>query len=560
MFKKPKVLTIGLDGAAWEVMLSLVAAGKLPNIHNLMSRGSWGILNSTLHPSSPPAWASFQTGCNPGRHGVYDFQELRIDKPPTPISSRSIKTSPFWQLLAPECNVILVNVLGTYPIEPVNGVMISGRLTPPGAPFVYPSTLEQEINDAVGGYVVDVNASKDPFLSDITEVEYLGRIRNMVEIRTKTMEYLLESRPWNFAMVLFSVPDVVQHRFWCYLPSDLSGSGITSQDDTVQSAVQDTYVQLDESIGRLVQVAPKNTNVILMSDHGFGPLHKQVNLNYWLAREGLLAEKRYSRRWINALIKRVIPKALHDPLRRLKGRVGASDSDSGRPVYLTMPVDWQNTKAYATGRYGNIFVNLKGREPEGQVAPGLEYESICEEIAHRLTACVNPITGRPLVKAVHRREDIYHGPYVDNAADLVVEWDDYGYLAWYSGNVYGDALLQEPRSPTYRHLKQCGSHRKEGVVVAQGPSFHPGGQLAKPLNIMDIAPTILYLLGDVVPTYMDGQVASVLIDPEHLRLYPVQKSDDIRQDVAAAAGDKEVYSKTDTDAVLERLKALGYLE
>ena len=215
-------------------------------------------------------------------------------------------------------------------------------------------------------------------------------------------------------------------------------------------------------------------------------------------------------------------------------------------------VDFEHTKAFAYGTFGNIVINVQGRERNGIVAPGAEYEAVRDEIAKALRELRDPASGRAIVAAVHRREELFSGPHLDRVPDLVVEFVDYEWLG--KGNLKSRTeTIWDKVEIAGTDAAYVGSHRHEGIVALSGPSAAPGGLFA---SIEDVAPTIQYLLGEPIPESMEGQLIDAAIDPALLESRPPTYAAD---DVEVSAGVR-VFEDNEAGDVQERLRGLGYIE
>jgi len=215
-------------------------------------------------------------------------------------------------------------------------------------------------------------------------------------------------------------------------------------------------------------------------------------------------------------------------------------------------VDFERTQAFAYGTFGNIVINVQGRESNGIVAPGAEYDALRDAIASALRELRDPATGRQIVAAVHRREDLFSGPQIERVPDLIVEFVDYAWLG--KGNLKGrtEGIWDEVEIAG-TDAAYVGSHRHEGIVALAGPSAAPGGLFA---SIADIAPTIQYLLGEPIPESMEGQLIDAAIDPALLeRRPPAYVADDIEIDSGIRA-----FADDEAGQVQDRLRGLGYIE
>ncbi|MEZ4769882.1 MAG: alkaline phosphatase family protein [Caldilineales bacterium] len=287
-----RLLVIGLDGATFDLMRPWAAAGELPNLQRLMNEGSWGPLRSVVHPFTAQAWTSMVTGTQQGKHRVFDFWERDFSTYGFRLLNASHRALPaIWNLLsAAGKDVIIVNLPQTYPPEPVQGVMVSGRDTPGlGAAYTYPAGLKSEL-DAVSDtpYVI----VPDDWLwmqrgrPDLARAELLREI----DVRFDAARRLMESRPWDLTFFVVSATDGVAHFFWkyhdpshpLYNPAEAERYGDT---------ILEVYRRCDQRIGELLAWIEEsgNTNVLVVSDHGQGQLGPQaIHLNLWLAEQNLL--------------------------------------------------------------------------------------------------------------------------------------------------------------------------------------------------------------------------------------------------------------------------------
>lgn len=531
--KHGKVAVIGLDSATFEVIEPLIQAGALPNLERLMARGCWGRLSSTLHPLSPTAWASFMTGMNPGKHGIFDFIGQGWDGCFRTINGAAVGAETLWAKLSRTGRRVgVVNVPLTYPPQPVNGFLIAGMDAPRlDRAFTYPPNLADELHARFGQYRVGVGARGLPWISvERFTAQYVERLCDMVRQRGEVVRYLLERQPLDFLMVVFIAPDRAQHAL-----GHLLAQGISPQDGIGQ-----VYRACDEAMGRILEALGEGWIVLVMSDHGAQPYRYVFEPNTWLAAQGWL-RMRLQPRWAR------LEEALDPLLRRLITRPSRLAQFLGRIV-------WEETRAFALGAFGSIFVNRRDRFPKGIVAPGAEYERVCEQIATGLLALRDPGTGAPIVRAVHRSRDVYHGPYAMLAPDLLLETtEDYfvrsnldqrkGHLVYPAGRYGG------------RSLAHTGKHSPQGILIAAGEPFAVGGE-RDGARIIDLAPTILHLSGLPVPSQMDGQPLLGWLKPVYRQAHPVTWVD---------GGGIETRSGTDytfqeASRIEAHLRDLGYMD
>ena len=577
-----RLLIIGLDGATFDLIEPMAAAGELPALGDLMRRGVRARLRSTVPPMTLPAWSSFLTGLDPGGHGLFDFTRREPGRYALRFASardRSGKT--FLRTLSDEGRrVASVGVPSTYPPEPLNGVMISGFDSPVttgiDASFVHPPGLYDEILREVGPYrITDFQEMRiGPGWHDMA----FRRIGETLEAKTAVVRYLLDREPWDGFMALFGEADTTCHHFWfCHDP------GSPRHDPEMAKrhggAVRSVYRKLDAVVGELIAAARggvdgEDAHVMVVSDHGFGGSgRKTLYLNRWLESLGCLAFRpRGPGAGFTALAKkaalRLLPSKVQEAFFRRAGGAVASMVESRARFGA---IEWSGTRAYSeeVNTLPGIWVNLRGREPEGTVEPGAEYEGLRDALTAALSAWTDPETGEPIVKAVHRREALYRGPHVDRAPDLVIEVNlDRGYTYTFLSSPDGSPgppvrTIGPGEHAGAKGLGMNGSHRPEGIFLLAGPGIRSGVVL-EDASITDCAPTGLHLLGLPVPVGLDGRVLEEAVEPEVLMTRPVVYRREAREGPGAGApgmpASGDGLSPEEEGEIRDRLRRLGYLE
>lgn len=549
-----RIFVIGLDGATFDLITPWVAEGRLPHLASLLDNGTHGELSSTIHPLTAAAWTSFMTGKNPGKHGVYDF----ITRVPGSydiqlVNSRTRDPETLWRILGSHGKQVgVINIPLNYPPEPINGFLVSW-MDAPGTQsrYTHPPELAAELKVALGEYCLTVNFNS-------TLDQYAKDLFAMVDNRAAAITYLMENKPWDLFVSLFSATDFVQHAFWKYMDEthphyDVEGAV------KYGTVIRDIYEKIDEKIGSLLARLDEKDVVIIMSDHGAGPLKGVVNLNRWLQMQGLLQFSEgtgaaFSGILLKVLtrVKAAIPVTVKD---FIKQRLPSLRDRMESHLFLSY-LDWPRTQAFALGAYGNIWINLKGREPQGVVAPGGEYETLMNQIERGLMAL--SFNGELMVEKVHRKHEIYSGPYLERAPDLVVQWKDYAY---HSRQRFGESetqLFQNEQTMPMAKMEMNGFHRMNGVFIAKGPGIAPGKKIDG-ASIMDVAPTILYLMGLPIPESMDGKVLNEIFEAGVMASKPLVRQSET-EETGVAAPVATPYSEDEEEMIRQRLKALGYLE
>ncbi len=356
--------------------------------------------------------------------------------------------------------------------------------------------------------------------------------------------------PYDFLMFHFQATDIMQHAFWKFVdpthprydPQAAARFG---------PALKQVYQRVDGFIGQMLDRLTGDTTVIVMSDHGFGPLHYVVNLNLFLLERGLLQLKRgaWTRLKTGLFRAGLTPASFWHLVERagLQNYVWQVSKSTRNQIvgkFLSFDdVDWSRTLAYSIGHVGQIYVNLKGREPEGIVEPGAEYEAVRQRVTEALSDLCHPETGQPLVDKIIPSDRVVHGPYAHRSPDLHIILDGYRAIAF-------PLFATDNRIVTRQIRGDSGCHRLHGVFIAWGPEIRSGGAVEN-ARLLDLAPTILHLLHLPVPDDMDGRVLTEAL----ITSRPVE----CRPTAPAGAGAEAGLSAEETAEVEERLRALGYL-
>lgn len=553
--KRKRVLVIGMDAVTLDLVYPWVQEGKLPNLAKLMASGSYGKLESTIQPVSAPAWVSFMTGKYPGKHGLYDFVRRERDGYGVEVTNASmIEAETLFHLVSNHGKrVIAINVPYTYPPQPVNGVMVSGPfIAVSDERIVYPKSRAGEILNLVENYKVlpDYDATKTSPLT-----AYGKALLEGVEMRRRIALHLIKE-DWDLFMVVFMETDPVQHHFWHCM------TAVEQNHDCPRDMIQKVYQSVDKAVGDLLAAIDENTVIILLSDHGAGPLYKILNLNRWLADNHWLVFKKNNgkeiNRWQNLFVAkamRLYRKYINSDIRKsIRGWLGSAIFDrikgNVETALFTNVIDWQNTRAYALGAGGNFYINLQGREPAGTVKLGPEYEEALHSLTSQLEDIRDPQTGEKLIRKVWHRNELYSGPHVDKAADLIIEWADYGYWGRGRYDVKNAPLFEEWNTMDFTDLFISGTHRRHGVIIINGSEVLSGVDIHN-ASIVDLTPTILACLDIPIPDDMDGQVLTHQFKENALR---VQRTSALEQ-----TGTEQKFTEEEADNITDRLRQLGYL-
>lgn len=524
-----KILVVGLDGATFKLLKPWMEEGNLPNLAYIAHNGVTGKLRSVIPPLSPSAWPAFYTGKSAGKTGIFAFGNVRKTKHATEsdrlINFSDVKAPSLWKILSDQgYKVGVVNIPVTWPPEPVNGFLITAFFTPPGArEFTYPSLLKTELDDyqidieleKYGGHMPESGVNREELLKEQYRITQ-NRFRNIVSLNKKY-------KP-DFFCVNFKGLDVIQHFFWH------------------DKAVILNYLQLiDGYIGELKKLmAPSITFVV--SDHGF---HSRgdtyFHINSWLEKEAYLVRSsslkgRGSAGFYTLGVKLVerfgwIRNIIPEKLKRWAITEQIQDQ-----------IDWEATKAHST-RWG-IYVN----RDEMTLSPE-KYDSFRDELIEKLERVSDPQSGLKVFRELWKREELYSGPYLEDLPDIIFLQSE----KYKVNPTFRDQLFtRRVDSPA-----QTGSHGADpdGILMVEGEGIAAQREI-ETAKIIDIAPTILHIMGIPVADDMDGRVLLQLFysnsEPAKrkisYRTYSLEKKKEI------------AWSESDEEAVKRRLKGLGYLD
>jgi predicted AlkP superfamily phosphohydrolase/phosphomutase len=549
-----RVIVLGIDGATFDILDPWVQAGWMPHLAGLFSGGCRATMRSTIPPYTPQAWVSMMTGKTPAQHGVVDFVERGEDRTARGfVSSTLIAGEAVWDTASRHGRSVgVLNMPLTYPPRPLNGFMVSGLLTPRDRQdYTYPAELRQEILSAVPGY------EPDPYepLSLDRDVANFAQWTQNGEVVAR---HLHESRPVDLFINVVQTIDFLQHILW----RALSDPAVRAKApfDRLWPTVLNLIGAVDDQIGERLRWMDNSTTLFLVSDHGFQPVKRWFYVNRWLQQQGwlhlqaphgglgqaLAARGHWTTRDIKALVRRLDVLGL----RRYLGRLARGRIADQLEASLAAPIDWTRTRAScAPSTNEGIYVNVQGRDANGIVAPGNEYEDARSQIMAELAELRDPATGRTVVSAVHRREDVYSGEFLELMPDILMEFEDRPYLV--SETTAGAAPLA-PMPEGYVE----GRHHPRGIFAAFGPLIEPGRTLPD-VSIVDVAPTLLYALDLPVPADMTGRVVERAFRPDYRDEHPVRSEDGSVAPTGRRQGSS--YDQEEEDDMRRRLQGLGYL-
>jgi len=457
MSEAKRVMIIGLDCAAPKILFDDMRS-ELPVISGLMERGVWGELESCDPPITVPAWSCMMSSKDPGTLGFYGFRNRKDHSYDgmTFATNEKMKHDRVWDILSRDGrHVVVLGVPMTFPPRQVNGEMISCFLAPSiESRYTYPEELRDEIAQTVGEYMVDV----PNFRTDEKE-RIMRDIKEMTRRRFALARHLRDTRDWDFLMMVEMGTDRLHHGFWRFYDHDHPDYQPGTHWEEEFRAY---YRSVDAEIGSMIEGLGDDTAVLVVSDHGAQSMVGGIQVNEWLQREGYL---------------------------RL-----TEQPDGVIPIGQAT-IDWPNTRVWADGGYySRIFLNVRGREPEGTVDPA-DYEALRDELIAKLEA-LGDERGNPIGTRVFRPQDLYHE--VNGVAPDLICY--FGNLTWRSIGSLGDGRIQVRENDTG---PDDANHAKMGVYVMAGPGMPTTSP--ERATLFDIAPTVLTAMGYPVPADMQGQ-------------------------------------------------------
>ncbi len=485
MQAKHRVIVIGFDGATFNIIKPMLKKGKLPSFAKMMQIGVHGNLKSTIPPTSAPAWTSFMTGVNPGKHGVFDFvdhknssiKELKI------VDSRLIQQKTIWELLGEKglkCGV--VNIPITFPAKKINGFMITGMLSRGSEHTCYPKNFIEEIEEFLGEkYIFDF----EQICEKGQEKEFYSKLEKMHELREKVLFFLLKEKKVDFLAINFSSTDRASHFLW------------DATDENGEGYVEKIYERMDKTLGKVLKYRDEHTSIIVMSDHGFGAQKGIININNYLLEKGYIKFNSRGRiKWF-LFSHGLTPKNIYQLLKITK-TIGllniipkAAKINLMSSFISLKDLDTDNTIAVSSGYAGFLKINR-----ETLAKKNLDFNTVKKKLIQDITNKEHGL-GK-LIGKIWEREQIYKGKMAVFAPELFIESKDHQ-VNFGSTFSYSKNLVENPIA-----LRR-GKHEMNGIFIATGPEFKKNLEV-KQLSIMDIFPIVLKLFELKSPKGIDGKI------------------------------------------------------
>jgi len=510
---KNRLLFIGLDAADARLIDEWSRADYLPSITEMKARGTWLDLSTTAEVFHVSAWPSMFTGTTPDKHGLYHAYVTqpghqgvlrpRPDETPFPF---------FWRLLSDAGKQsIVMDAFLTCPLQPFNGVQIVdwGSWSWFWDPTIIPASVERQIGAKFGRYPSEDHSKVG--MVPVGDFEgFRNRLLAAVATKTRVLKWLMDTQEWELCLAVFGESHPAGHYFWHFQdPAYVTHSPTAAV--VLRETLRDVYAALDRAIGELLREIDSRTTVIVASGDGIGPNYSGSHLltdvlkkiGVFNSADPARAQTNEPARDIIGALRNMIPERL---------RLAVSTALLSRHMqeqlslrWKTAGIAWARTRAFVieNANEGYIRINLSGREPQGCVSPGRDYEELCDDICRTVRTMINPITDRRAAAAVYKTDDLYSGPRRSHMPDIVIIWDvEARVTTELLMDKYGAVRAGAPScgvAPFY-----TGNHRPNAFAVAVGPGV-PEGRVVESRSILDLAPTILRRFDMAAPAYMDGK-------------------------------------------------------
>jgi predicted AlkP superfamily phosphohydrolase/phosphomutase len=532
-----RTLLLGLDGATFTLLDSLMDQGVMPFLGQMVRNGVRANLRSTVCPVTPPAWTTIATGRSPGHHGIYDF--IVVDDSVTDrvsfrlASGQDVLCEPVWSIAQRQG---LATAAMNFPATNFSGygfgILMPGFVTSRVLKMsVRPREFWDEVKKLPGFNVEDVSWDLDEGRIPLGNSLELAPFQEWIEYlkRKETGWYLaarqaLEKHACDLLCTVFEGVDRLQHQAWAILDPATRPANPSAYEQSILDASLDYYRHLDGLLRQLVESAGEDARTFIVSDHGFGPTREVFYANVWLAQNGYLFWKTQAE----------------------LDQDGNLTAQNMREHFDT--IDWTRTVAYARTTSANGIYIRVAKAPGQPGIPPADYLRVREEIRQGLLSYIDPATGSPVVTGAVDRDTAFPGPAQEYAPDLTLFLRDGGFLS-----IMRSTEVVRPRS----EIK--GTHRPDGILIAAGEGIRRNTRLERQ-SVVDITPTLLHSLGLPIPADMEGAALLDIYTDECLQRNPVRRGPATIDAGRQVAGSADAPTAADENVVLERLKALGYME
>ncbi len=497
MTQKSPLIIIGLDAADPDLLEQWVQAGYLPTLASIMARGTHARIGGPHMITEHSTWVTLASGLGLDQHHYYYLRQLKpgtydletVDQPQPPVK-------PFWAYMSDgDYKVAVLDVTHVFPVNGLPGFQVTDWAPHYSlhAPVADPPNTLQKIEQAFGPRQLIHEQINSTLAEDRAIYQALaGRARKKAAL----CRQLLTQDSYDLIFVVFGEPHTAGHQFW-----DYQAGRPKSDQAEFQTAIRDIYQIVDQGIGSLLAVLPPEANICLLSSCGLQDQYPMTGLIESFCRQlGYQATPPASAPSLNpmALARRLLPESWRVALSRNLSRERRERLLADR---FRAGTDWSRTTAFVIPSFYTSFiqVNLRGREPQGIVEPGADYEALLDRLEQDLLQLIDPVTTQPAVKQVHRTAHLFGGKPPSHLPDLFVEWQPVSHFIPSLNHPKG--VLNQPRPEFFR----SSDHTQLGFAALAGPSIARRGRVPT-IDALDLAPTFLSLLGVPPVTSLQGRI------------------------------------------------------
>jgi predicted AlkP superfamily phosphohydrolase/phosphomutase len=543
--KSDRIVAIGLDSADFFLIERWISEGKLPALARLIKAGSWTDLVSTADMGSGSVWPTLFTGTSPAKHNSIGTRRIRSGsyQITQPFLEVCVEREPFWnQLSRSGKRVALIDVPKTRPVDGLNGIQLVGwgAHSPGWYGDSWPPALYKDVLERFGEFPVPDCDHFIPTTHSELKTFHGNLLAGIGKTESVSHEFL-GREPWDFFLTVFSAPHCAGHNFWHLM--DKNHPRYDEQEaSSIGNTMIEVYSAIDSSIGRLAE-SGEDVTLLILSTEGMGPNYtgsflmpeilRRLGLSGHSSAPGSNGDRSKGQRGLIDRMEKMLPARSSGPhaVRNLKSRLPGGAVKLMDAVKRMVPRetwqqwkcklmmignDWKESRAFClpSDFNGAVRINLKGREPDGKVEPGSEFDALCDELVYELGRLKHSDTGAAAVAEVIRVDRVYDGPFLNDLPDIVVKWKGDRPIRSLTSDRVGTVAGEN-------YHERSGSHRPVGFLLAAGRHIVPGSVPTKG-HIMDIAPTILYLSGEPVSRSLDGRVLLEIIDETFKENNPVR--------------------------------------
>ncbi len=512
--KSPPLVIIGLDAGDPDFIQKWAEEGYLPAIASIMKRGLSGKTAGPDLISEHGAWVSLLSGISRSEHGYYYFRQL---KPGTcdleTVTARDLDVLPFWGYLKGQNKkVAIIDAPDFDPMAGLPGIQLANWATHNNwDPHHFrtasePPELLQKVRREFGARLVTVENNQSHFEED---VRLYRQLMEQTQIKGKLCRKLLESDFFDLIVTVFSASHAANHQFWKYREEIQTGK---NSDHELTHAIRNVYQAIDDQIGLLLAGLPQDANIFIVSSVGMEDEFPTTGLV-----QAFFQQLGYQKPPLPNPKVFFSPRQVFRQLLPERWRVGLSryfpreTRERLLADQFRRGIDWSRTKAFAipASYTSYIRVNLRGREPEGIVESGAEYDKLLEQIEADLKQLVDIETREPAVTGVYKTVQLFNCEPPWSLPDMFVEWKPGRFMKQV---LHPRAVLTQEKPDFYRQ----SDHSTNGFIAAAGPSIQGCGAL-EDIELLDLAPTFLSLLGQPVPSRLSGSIMKEMIQTSSIR-------------------------------------------